>query len=490
MAVEQIPGATRTLADIAPLIPELIVIIGAFALLMLDLFINERQRFLMQIGSVAVLLLATVAIIAGWGPHATVLDGMFIRDTFADGMKASVLIISALVICYSWSYLRERSLYKGEIPVLILFSVAGMMLLISAGNMTVIYVGLELLALSSYALVAVDRDNPRSTEAGMKYFVLGSMASGLLLYGMSLVYGATHSLDIQTIYRTAEGVYGTSRILLLAGMVFMVAGIAFKFGAVPFHMWLPDTYQGAPTPITSFISSVPKIATLGMAYRLLVEGFGNALPEWQTYLAILAAVSLIIGNVIAIAQSNLKRMLAYSTISHVGFLFMGLAAGTQAGYASSMFYIITYAVMSVAAFGAIIYLSRAGFEADNIDDFKGLSTRDPVAAVLVLFVMASLGGVPPFLGFWAKFAVFRAALGGDLLWLAILSAVCAVIGMFYYLRVIKVMYFDSPVDTGMTYQPGSKSVAFKALFGVNAIALLILGIAWNPLMALCVRAFS
>jgi NADH-quinone oxidoreductase subunit N len=411
---------------------------------------------------------------------------MFIRDIAADVMKVFTCAVSAVSLVYAWPFLRERGLYKGEVAILVLFSTAGMMLMVSAGNLVMVYLGLEMLALCQYALVAIDRDSPLASEAAMKYFILGSLASGMLLYGLSLTYGATGSLDLKTIH---DAIGSASPGLLLTGLVFIVAGIAFKFGAAPFHMWLPDVYHGAPTPITLFIGSAPKIAAFGMTYRLLELGAGPLDAQWRLLLSGLAVASLVIGNLIALQQHNLKRMLAYSTISHVGFLFLGLAGGGPQGYASAMFYAITYAIMSAAAFGAIVVLSRKGFEADEIDDFKGLNERSPWMAGLVLCIMASLAGVPPFLGFWSKLAVLRAALQGDMLWLAIVGIVFAVIGAFYYIRVIKVMYFDEPVG-------GNEGVRerddrpLRVAFGANALLLLVMGIFWNPLMAWCLAAFG
>ncbi|NZA27414.1 NADH-quinone oxidoreductase subunit NuoN [Luteimonas sp. SJ-92] len=487
MTVAAMTPPVRTFAEFAPLLPELTVIFGAFALLMLDLFVDERRRMITHALAIATLLAAAAMIAAGVGGHGVVMEGLFVRDTAADVLKLVTLVVSAMALGYSWPYLRERGLYKGEIAVLILFAVVGMMLLVSAGNLTMIYLGLELLALCSYALVAIDRDNPLASEAGMKYFVLGSLASGLLLYGLSLVYGATGTLYLDAISAAATAATGEDRVLLLTGMVFVVVGVAFKFGAVPFHMWLPDTYHGAPTPITLFIGSAPKLAAFGMAWRLFEVGLGPLQEQWQLLLALLAALSLAIGNVVAIAQSNLKRMLAYSTVSHVGFLFLGIAGGGAGGFAAAMFYAISYAIMSAAAFGAIVMLSRKGFEADRIDDFRGLNARSPWMAALVLVIMASLAGVPPFLGFWAKLAVLRAALEGDLLWLAIVGIVFAVIGAYYYLRVIKVMYFDEPAGEPLQARPGG---ALRAMFAVNALSLLALGLFWSPLMAWCQQAFA
>ena len=474
-----------TAAELLPLLPELVLIGGAFALLMLDLFMSEKQRIVTHVLAVASLVLVAVMVIMGVGGQGIVLSGMFIRDDMADVLKIGACLVSAIALVYAWPFLRERGLYKGEVPVLVMFAVAGMMLLISAGSLVMVYLGLELLALCSYALVAIDRESPLASEAAMKYFVLGALASGMLLYGMSLVYGATGSIDLVTI---GEGASTAAHpTMLLAGVAFMVAGIAFKFGAAPFHMWLPDVYHGAPTPITLFIGSAPKLAAFAMAIRLLDLGVGTLGDHWQPMLAGLAALSLIIGNLIALMQTNLKRMLAYSTISHVGFLFLGLAGGGAEGNAAAMFYALSYAIMAAAAFGAIVVLSRRGFEADRIEDFKGLNARDPWSALMVLCVMASLAGIPPFLGFWAKLVVLRAAIQGDLLWLAIVGIVTAVIGAYYYLRVIKVMYFDEP--SGEPVQPRNDPV-LKIMFGANALSLLVLGIFWNPLMAWCQQAFA
>jgi NADH-quinone oxidoreductase subunit N len=483
-AIEPVLASAATLADLRPLLPELVLTGAAFALLMLDLFLDERRRAVTHVLSIVALLATAALIVAGVGGQGTVLGGMFVRDTLADVLKIAACLVGALSLVYAWPYLRARGLYKGEVPVLMLFALIGMLLLISAGSLVMVYLGLEMLSLCSYALVAIDRDNPRGSEAAMKYFVLGSLASGLLLYGMSLLYGATGTLDLAQIRTAAEA--SQQGTMLLAGAVFLVAGIAFKFGAAPFHMWLPDTYHGAPTAITLFIGAAPKLASFAMAYRLLEAGVGPLDDQWRQLIAVLATISLAVGNLIALAQTNLKRMLAYSTISHVGFLFMGIAGGGAQGFAAAMFYAISYAIMAAASFGAIVALSSRGFEADAIDDFKGLNARSPWMAGLVLCVMASLAGVPPFLGFWAKLVVLRASLQGGMLWLAIVGIVFAVIGAFYYLRVIKVMYFDEPVGTQPLPQDDRP---LRIAFGVNALSLLVLGIFWNPIMAWCQAAF-
>jgi len=471
-------------AELLPLLPELVLVGGAFALLMLDLFLGESQRVVTHLLAIALLLATAWLAAAGIGGQGVVLGGMFVRDDMSDVLKAGACVLTALSLVYAWPFLRQRGLYKGEVAVLMLFAVAGMMLLISAGNLVMVYLGLEMLALCSYALVAIDRDSATASEAAMKYFVLGSLSSGLLLYGLSLLYGATGTLDLAQLHTAIASSSETT--LLLTGTVFAVAGIAFKFGAAPFHMWVPDTYQGAPTPITLFIGSAPELASFALAFRLLEGAVGPLDERWRLLIAGLAVASLVVGNLIALMQTNFKRLLAYSAISHIGFLFLGFAGGGAQGYAAAMFYVISYALMSAAAFGAIVVLSGRGFEADRIDDFKGLNARSPWLAGLVLCIMASLAGVPPFLGFWAKLAVLRAALQGDMLWLAIVGIVFAVVGAFYYLRIVKVMYFDEPVGELVPRDDRPLQVAF----GVNALALLVLGIFWNPLMSWCQQAFG
>lgn len=479
------PLLPLTAADLPPLAPELVLIGSAFALMILDLFVSNRNKIVTHLFSLAALAVVLFMLATGVGGQGEVFHGMFVRDTAADVMKTGIVLLSGLTLVYGWRYLRDRDLFQGEIPVLILFGTAGMMILVSAGSLLMVYLGLELLALCSYALVASNRESGLASEAAMKYIVLGSLASGLLLYGMSLIYGATGSLHLDVIREAIP--HSEERVLLITGAVFMIAGVAFKLGAAPFHMWLPDVYQGAPAPIALFISSAPKLAAFGMAYRLLEMGVGPLSTELQLLIAGLAAVSLVIGNLMAIAQSNLKRMLAFSTVSHIGFLLMGIAGGGSQGYAAALFYALAYAIMSTAAFGAIIALSRAGFEAENIEDFKGLNARNPWMAGLVLCIMASLAGIPPFLGFWTKLAVLGAAVNGGLLWLAILGVLCAVVGCFYYLRVIKVMYFDEPVGEAM---PRSNDRVLGVVLSVNALALLALGLAWNPIMVWCQQAFA
>lgn len=474
--------------DLVTLLPEIFLLSATCALLLIDLFVSNARRGITHF--LALVVLAATAALLVRDPasaSSTAFGGMFIRDGVADALKLFVLAVSAAALVYAKSWLQDRNLFKGEYHVLVLFAVLGMMVLISAGNLVTVYLGLELLALSSYALVAMDRDNRLASEAAMKYFVLGALASGMLLYGMSMIYGATGSLDIASI-RFASLELDAEQSLFLLGVVFVLVGIAFKFGAAPFHMWLPDVYQGAPTPVTLFIGSAPKLAAFGMAYRLLEGAAGGIEADWRTLIAWLAVASLAIGNVVAIAQTNFKRMLAYSTISHVGFLFMGLANGTAVGFSAAMFYAICYAIMSAGAFAAILLLSRQGFEAERIADYAGLGKRHPGFAVGILLLMGSMAGLPPLFGFWAKLAVLRAAVDANMIWLAIVGVVFAVVGAFYYLRVIKVMFFDQPDDT-LRVTP-SADTQLRWLFAGNALLMLVLGLFSGPLLAWCERSLG
>jgi len=336
-----------------------------------------------------------------------------------------------------------------------------------------------------YSLVALNRDSITASEAAMKYFVLGALASGMLLYGMSLIYGATSTLNLDEI-RSFIAVYQGEDTILTLGLVFVLVGIAFKLGAVPFHMWVPDVYEGAPTSVTLFIASAPKIAAFGMLMRLLVDGLSGLQEDWSGMLTILAILSMGIGNVVAIAQTNLKRMLAYSTIAHVGFLFLGIIAGTASGYAASMFYIISYALMSMGAFGMIVWLGQAGYEADRLEDFKGLNERNPWFAFLMMILMLSMAGAPPFVGFWAKWSVLREVIASGSTWIAVVAVAFAVIGLFYYLRVVRLMYFEKADDQ----TPVASTSEMRMMVSTNALAILALGVYPGGLLALCAAALS
>jgi NADH-quinone oxidoreductase subunit N len=411
--------------------------------------------------------------------------GTFVHDPMAALLKTSIFLIAVGAFVYARSYQSTTGSLRGEYYVLGLFAILGMMVMISAHSLLTLYLGLELLSLSLYAMVAFDRDSSPASEAAMKYFVLGALASGMLLYGMSMLYGATGSLDLATIAAALADADERSMVLIF-GLCFMVVGLAFKFGAVPFHMWVPDVYHGAPTAVTLFIGSAPKIAAFAMTMRLLVEALGSLAADWQGMLVILAVLSLALGNVIAIAQTNMKRMLAYSTISHVGFLLLGILAATQAGYSASMFYAITYALMAIGGFGMIILLSRAGIEADSLDDFKGLNERSPWFAFMMLVLMFSMAGVPPTVGFYAKLSVLQAVVNVDMVWLALVAVFFSVIGAFYYIRIVKLMYFDKPETEG----PLQVNTDMQIAVSVNGLAVLGLGLFPGGLLALCTSVLA
>lgn len=481
-----------TMNDILILLPEFYLVAAACLLLLLDAFMKPEQRPLLHWLSIAVLAVA-IYMVVGAAPAVplSAFHGMFLRDGVATILKVFALLTTILVFVYSRPYLRDRKLFIGEFYTLMIFAVIGVMLLVSAGSLVTVYLGLELLSLSSYALVALNRDAPLPSEAAMKYFVLGALASGMLLYGMSMVYGASGmggqaTLDLAQLQHVMG--YTTAPTLLLFGLVFMVVGISFKLGVAPFHMWIPDVYQGAPTPITTFIASASKLAAFGMAYRLLAGGMADVAHQWQLMLSVLAVLSLAIGNLVAIVQTNLKRMLAYSTISHMGYLLLGLAAAGPEGYSAAMFYAISYALMSTASFGVILALARAGFECEEIDDLRGLNQRSPWLAFLMLLVMVSLAGVPPMFGFFAKLLVLQAAIHAGMMWLAIVGAVFAIIGLYYYLRVVKVMYFDKPVEGSELRLQADGSV--RVVLSLNALGLLAIGLYWGPLIAWCRSAFA
>ncbi len=473
-------------SELLPVVPEIVLLIGTCVVLVADLFATDERRgttfFLTQAALVATII-ATVAV----QPEGAriVLNGAFIADPMSFLLKLAVLVLTLWVFVYSRPYLEARGLLHGEYFVLGLFGVLGMMVMISGYSMLSIYLGLELMSLCQYALVAFNRDSPRASEAAMKYFILGAIASGMLLYGMSLLFGLTGSLEILEIhnYLVREGV---DQVGVLLAMVFIIIGAAFKLGAVPFHAWVPDVYEGAPTAVTLYIGSAPKVAAFALFMRMLTEGLGVYQPDWQVVLAVLAVLSLVLGNLVAIAQTNIKRMLAYSTISHVGFILLGILSGTAEGYSSAMFYVIVYAVMSAGAFGMIILLSRRGMEAERLDDFRGLNQRSPWFALMMLLFMFSMAGVPPLAGFYAKLSVLRAVIQVEEIWLAVVAVVFSVIGAFYYLRVVKLMYFDEPEDTGVLQE----SLAFRTALSINGVAALAVGLYPAALMSWCIAAVS
>jgi len=418
---------------------------------------------------------------------------MFFDDPVGDVLKSAASFCVALTLIYGRRYLIDRNLDSAEYYIILLLAALGICVLVSAGSLVTVYVGLELLSLATYALVAIDRDSVRSTEAAMKYFVLGALASGLLLYGMSMIYGATQSLGLIDVARALSPDAmdpQVNRTVLMFGLVFVVAGVAFKLGVVPFHMWIPDVYEGAPTAVTLFIASASKLAAFAMAYRLLAISMWDLADHWQKMLMFVGLASIVLGNLAAIAQTNLKRMLAYSGISHMGFLVLAMASGVVQGnrsfiynaYSGALFYSLTYALTSLAGFGIILLMSRQGFESENLDDFKGLNRRSSWWAGMMAVVMFSMAGIPFFVGFFAKFYVLQAVVSAGHLWLAVAAVMMSLVGAYYYLRVVKIMFFEDPVDV----TPIAAGIGVRTLLSVNALAIALLGLFPGILMQFCV----
>jgi NADH-quinone oxidoreductase subunit N len=483
--------------NILAALPEIVLLVAAAVVLVADLFIPDARRGV----TYALSMLALVAVAAAtWShPGGTVIyafGGMYVADQMTSVLKLFSVLAAGFMLVYAQGYARDRGLWKGELFSLTLFALLGIMLMISANNLLVIYLGLELQSLSLYALVALRRDDARSSEAAMKYFVLGALASGFLLYGMSMLYGGSGTLDINELARRVAAGQVASRPSLLLGVVFVVAGLAFKLGAVPFHMWIPDVYQGAPTPVTLLIGSAPKLAIFAVGYRILVEGLLPLAIDWQKMLVVLAVASLVLGNLTAIAQTNLKRMLAYSTIAQMGFMLLGMLSGVTKGdpsatanaYGAAMFYVVTYALTTLGTFGVILLLARQGFEAEEIADLRGLNRRSPWYAFVMLLLMFSLAGLPPTVGFYAKLVVLQALLvdgvTSAMVWLAVLAVVFSVIGAFYYLRVVKAMYFDEPV-AGAGMAPIVATTDMRIALSINGALVLVLGILPQYLLKLC-----
>ncbi|HRJ22736.1 MAG TPA: NADH-quinone oxidoreductase subunit NuoN [Thauera sp.] len=478
--------------DFYPAAAEIFVAVMALVIMLASTFARSIARGLSYHLTQATLIAAAfITIFTMEGEVVYTFSNLFISDLMGDFLKLMIYFSTAVALLYGRAYLGDRKIDKPEFYLLALLMTLGMMVMVTANHMLPMYIGLEMMSLALYTMVAFDRDSPRATEAAMKYFVLGALASGLLLYGMSMVYGATGSLEFSAI---AQAIYNQSanQTVLMFGLVFLVAGICFKLGVVPFHMWVPDVYQGAPTAVTLIIASAPKLAAFAMAVRLLIWALFDIAHEWQLMLMMVAAASIVLGNLAAIAQQNIKRMLAYSGISHMGFVLLGLLAGVVDGdrhfalnaYSSAMFYAVSYVIMSLASFGMVILLSRAGFEAENIDDFKGLNKRSPWYALMMLFVMFSMAGVPFFIGFFAKLSVLQAVVAAGYFWLAVLAVVMSVIGAFYYLRVVKLMYFDEPVDVSPIHAPAE----VRVMLSVNGLAIAALGLAPQMLMSLCAYA--
>ncbi|MBI3222234.1 MAG: NADH-quinone oxidoreductase subunit NuoN [Nitrosomonadales bacterium] len=469
------------MTNLMPASSEIFLLCMTCVILVADVLICQKDRLLTYM-LVQLTLLGCSVITVSTHANGVVyaLHGMFVDDLMADVLKLLTYLAVAMMLVYSRQYLILRKLFTGEFMVLTLFATLGMMVMISANNFVSLYLGLELLSLSLYAMVALQRDCATATEAAMKYFILGALASGLLLYGMSMLYGATGSLDLGTISSAIQS-GAANKALLVFGLVFVVAGLAFKLGVVPFHMWVPDVYHGAPTAMTMLIGSAPKLAAFAFVSRILVEGLQPLVQHWSGMLIILSIASMAIGNLSAIAQTNMKRMFAYSTIAHMGFLLLGLLSGGIEGYGASMFYVVIYALMSLGAFGMIMLLSREGFEADKLDDFKGLAQRSPWLAFMMLLLMFSMAGVPPTVGFYAKFSVLNAVVQAGHLWLAALAVMFSLIGAFYYLRIVKLMYFDTP-DSKAPIVIGQDTAL---LISVNGLGVLFLGLLPGALMSIC-----
>ena len=492
-------GALTVLSHLRAL-PEMWLLFATCVVMILDVYSKDERRRLTVWAAqftLAVCFALTVYVtVESEGTRQIIFSGMFVSDLLGHLLKLVCYVAVSAALVYSRQYMADRSLLRGEFVTLLLFSLLGMMVMISAASFLTLFLGLELMSLCLYALVALNRDSALSTEAAMKYFVLGALSSGLLLYGMSMIYGATGTLNIYEVAGHAGRLAATpsDRTFLIFGLVFLVAGLAFKIGVVPFHMWIPDVYQGAPTAVTLIVGSAPKIAAFAMAVRLLVNGLLDLAQDWQQMLALLALLSMAIGNITAIAQTNLKRMLAYSTIAHMGFMLLGLLSGVVDGnrlnapdaYSSALFYMIVYTLMSLGAFGVLLYCSREGFECENLEDVKGLNRTNPWYAFIMLLLMFSLAGVPPTAGFYAKLAVLSAAVNAGQIWLAVAAVILSLIGAFYYLRVVKLMYFDDPKDATKAL----RGTGFGVALSVNGLTMLLFGVLPSLLMNPCLEAIK
>ena len=460
---------------------EIFLLVMACSILIIDLLIpGQTKNITYLLVQLTLLGCSVITVSTHQAGVVHLFNNLFVDDLMSDVLKLLSYLAVSMMLVYSRTYLLARGLFTGEFLVLTLFALLGMQVMISASNFVSLYLGLELLSLSLYALVALMRDSAVATEAAMKYFILGALASGLLLYGMSMIYGATGSLDVSLVSAAIQH-GGLNQALLVFGLVFVVAGLAFKLGAVPFHMWVPDVYQGAPTAMTMLIGTAPKLAAFAFVMRILVEALQPLMVHWSGMLMIMAVLSMAVGNITAIAQTNLKRMFAFSTIAHMGFLMVGILSGSVEGYGSAMFYAVVYVLMSLGGFGMIMLLSREGFEADKLDDFKGLNQRSPWLAFMMLLLMFSMAGVPPTVGFYAKFSVLNAAVQAGHLPLVVMAVIFSLIGAFYYLRIVKLMYFDAPENHEKIYMQPDSSL----LISINGLAVLALGILPSTLMSVC-----
>lgn len=469
-------------------LPDIFVLCMAAIILLVDVFLPERKRIitfcLVQATLVATFFL-TVSQYMNYPSPIITFNGNYIIDKLSIILKMFICVVSFFVFAYSREYVQSRKIAFGEYFVLGLFCVLGMLIMSSAYSFLTIYLGLELMSFALYAMIAMQRDSKLAIEAAMKYFVMGSFASGLLLYGISMVYGATSSIGISEVGNMLLNSSTNQQIVVVLGLVFILAGVIFKFGAVPFHMWVPDVYDGAPTCMTLFIASAPKIATFGILMRILQEALPSVQVQWGSMLIVIAFLSMFFGNVLAISQTNIKRMLAYSSIAHVGYMLLGVIAGPNSteGYSAAMFYIATYVIVAVGAFAIITVLSRSGMEFDQLDDFRGLNARNPWLAFMMLLLMFSMAGVPPTVGFFAKLGLIEALVEAHLVWLAAFALLFAIIGAYYYLRIVMLMYFEEPkvADGGRIYIPRDMSVAIS----INGVAALGLGLLPSTFIDMC-----
>lgn len=480
--------------NLAPVYAEIFLLIAASAILLIDMFLKEGKRNLTYVLTLLAIFGCGVLTFADMNAGTTVytFSGMYVADPMSNLLKLVTYVATAMTLVYSRQYAGDRAMMSGnlggEFYVLALFSMLGQMIMISGNSMLTLYLGVELMSLSLYALVAMRRDHAISTEAAMKYFILGALSSGFLLYGMSMIYGATGALNIDAI-QAASSAAGANSTILVFGLVFVVAGLAFKLGVVPFHMWVPDVVQGAPTAVTLLLGGAPKLATFAMVIRLLVEGLPAMAFDWQQMLLVLAVLSLAVGNITAIAQTNIKRMLAYSTIAQMGFVVLGMMTGVVNGdnsdaassYSAAMYYTITYVLTTVGSFGLIMMLARAGHEAETIADFKGLGKRSPWFAIVMTILMFSLAGVPPMVGFMAKWAVLQAVANAGMVWLAVVAVLFSLVGAFYYLRIVKTIWFDEAADTAAIDTPAD----MRVVMSLNGLAVVVLGIVPGWLLAVC-----
>ncbi len=475
--------------NIIPALPEILMAAMIVLILLVDAFVGEDKKSINTGITLIALISVYIVQVLVYNPHTQLaFNNMFILDSLAQGMKLVTYIVSFIVVLYIKQYITDKKLQKGEFYAIFLFVILGIMVMISADNMLILYVGLELLSLALYALVALNRDNIKSTEAAMKFFILGALGSGLLLFGISFIYGATGGqLQLEEVIKYTYQSDVPNNALLVFGLVFVVAGLVFKLGLVPFHMWIPDVYEGSSLATTTIIGTVTKIAGVVFVIRFLINGLVLLSPQWSLMLALLGVLSLFIGNIVAIAQTNIKRMLGYSTIAHMGFVAFGLMTVSVDGISSTLFYTIIYVLTSLAGFGALTMLSRGSYECESIDDLKGLSKTHPIYAGIILLVMFSLAGIPPLAGFYAKFKILEALIAVGYIKLATYTVIMSFIGAFYYLRIVKVMYFD---ENTIDLRLADVNIVSRSVLMLNALTLLVLGIVPSGVMAFCLKLIS